>query len=596
VKRPAVVTIVVSVALAGCGGNGAQRPREIGRQVNVSNALGLQAEVSAAVDPRDPRVLLAGANDEGRMLGSESADGGLRWRERSPGIPQGKCASDPAVGIDRGGRRYYAFLVLDSCDERASRSFLYVATERRRHGWRVPRQPIDPRAHGTSDDRPALAVDVGPQSPDRGSVYVAWTRFEAREEKGAELLFSASRDHGRHWSTPALVSSESQAPSDASLAVAADGAVYLTWFDTALSRVELARSRDGGRTFDLTHFVAQPVIAASDTCYPYGTPIPAQPKRCIAPVPVVTVDTSSGRFRGRVYVTFSGAGANGTQDVYLAAFDPSLQPLFGNPHERSFFPQVNPPDRGGGADQFLPVSALDASDGTLWVCFYDSGTDGQRSLAWFRCTASRDGGKTWTRLLAAASGPSDQSGGGADPFEYGDYEALAVADGVAHPFWTDTRNKGDKGEIYTTRLVAVKASRRLSLRAPSAEGRKGFVARGNAICTAYYEKLARIPGPPKGRAVDAERRTLRALDQTIRQLGRLAPPAGDESRFRHALALTRRIRGVSHRLVAALGRGDVRAAHRLEQKGNALDARVNTVFAQLGLFVCAQPGTSNNGG
>jgi hypothetical protein len=38
-------------------------------------------------------------------------------------------------------------------------------------------------------------------------------------------------------------------------------------------------------------------------------------------------------------------------------------------------------------------------------------------------------------------------------FQFGDYQGLAVANGVAHPIWTDTRDLGTLDEeIYTTAL------------------------------------------------------------------------------------------------------------------------------------------------
>ena len=75
----------------------------------------------------------------------------------------------------------------------------------------------------------------------------------------------------------------------------------------------------------------------------------------------------------------------------------------------------------------------------------------------FTCTVSRDGGRTWADRRAAARVASDESHGnaaGSHGLEYGDYEGLAVGgDGVAHPIWTDTRNRRARAEeIYTTAL------------------------------------------------------------------------------------------------------------------------------------------------
>ena len=70
--------------------------------------------------------------------------------------------------------------------------------------------------------------------------------------------------------------------------------------------------------------------------------------------------------------------------------------------------------------------------------------------------------------VAAATVPSDESVRGAFTTPTGvdrgfaSYDGLAVAIGVPHPIWTDTRNLGRlREEIYTTLLVA-----KLELQAP----------------------------------------------------------------------------------------------------------------------------------
>jgi hypothetical protein len=50
---------------------------------------------------------------------------------------------------------------------------------------------------------------------------------------------------------------------------------------------------------------------------------------------------------------------------------------------------------------------------------------------------------------------SNESKRPAIPFQYGDYEGLVVAGGVAHPIWTDARDLRTRGEeIYTRALTA----------------------------------------------------------------------------------------------------------------------------------------------
>lgn len=87
----------------------------------------------------------------------------------------------------------------------------------------------------------------------------------------------------------------------------------------------------------------------------------------------MSVDSSTSSYRGRVYITYENKAADGSQDVFLAAFDRSLSPLLGAPtgHRLPILPRRHPvPYR---SDQFWPASAIDQASGTLWVCFYDNG-------------------------------------------------------------------------------------------------------------------------------------------------------------------------------------------------------------------------------
>jgi hypothetical protein len=159
-----------------------------------------------------------------------------------------------------------------------------------------------------------------------------------------------------------------------------------------------------------------------------------------------------------VYVTYGDTGAGRDQDVFVAAYDPTLRPLF--VRQRI----AGAPSRFR-SDQFWPASAVDASTGIVWTCFYDT-ADRRRRRTFFSCARSTDGGVRWTRPVRAATVPSNENARGADTKrhgfhrEYGDYEGLAVANGVAHPIWTDSRRlRSLQEEIYTTTLSAASFAR-----------------------------------------------------------------------------------------------------------------------------------------
>ena len=413
-------------------------------QVAVSRAQGVQAEVAVAVDPSDPNVLVGGSGTfEPAMRVYASTDGGGTWTSDSLAAPADLCGyGDPAVAVGEGGRQFYAFLA-GSCSSGAPTrvSLAFAARGGPAEEWSTRLLKIEGSA--AFNDKEAIAVDTSPASPHRGRLYLAWSRLWV-PTSAFEVVVSHSDDDGATWSPAARVSSiGGSSQTFSSLAIGADGTLYVAWL-TLDRYVKLDRSTDGGDHFGADVQIAYLPQRPSVLCRAAGTLVAAQAKRCIVPAPLVTVDSA----RGRVYVTFGAAGTSGReQNVYVSAYDAAT---FGPLLVRR---RVNPPDGAVLSDQFLPASALDASTGALWVCWYDTTGDRARKRVRYTCSASSDGGATWASPRRAATAFSDETRRIATPFQYGDYAGLAVAAGRAHPIWTDSRDLAALGEeIYTTVL------------------------------------------------------------------------------------------------------------------------------------------------
>jgi hypothetical protein len=413
-------------------------------QVNVSNAARPQAEVAVAVDPRDPNVLLGGSGSFERAdRVYSSTDGGATWSSRPLPVARGLCAfGDPAVTIDAAGRQYYAYLAGGCIDFDVKQVSLMLATRPDVLSPWVARRPA---IAGTTSfsDKEAIGVDTSPTSLHAGRLYLAWSRL-SRPIGAFEIVVSHSDDAGATWSR-AVRAAAAGGPSQtyASVATGADGTVYVAWL-TLDQHIVLARSTDGGDHFERVALVTLAAQLPAGPCHFGGTGIPAQPKRCIASAPLLTVD----RVGGRVYVTWGAAGPSGReQNVYVSAYDAATVA----PAVREV--QVNPPDGATASDQFLPASAVDESTGRLWACWYDTTGDRTRKRTRYTCSASSDGGATWAPPVAAATTFSNLTVKAATSFEYGDYAGLAVANGIAHPMWTDSRELATSAEeIYTTAL------------------------------------------------------------------------------------------------------------------------------------------------
>jgi len=436
---------VATVAAAGSGRGTAER--------DISRVAGAQDEATITVDPRNDRILLAGSNSfrEGTMRVYSSTDGGLTWTSSHLYPPRqsflASCASDPGVAIDARGREYYSFIRTDPC--RTGKPRLYVSSRAGpRAAWGTPVLVSPLPKTALLDDKPSIAVDTSPAGPHRNRVYVAWSRLSLQTTFGIRL--SSSDDGGRTWSRPAPVSRTGVEETYSSVAVSNTGIVYVGWDDASTYTLKIARSTDGGAHFGPERKAASFSIVPIPHCGS-GTVIPAQLLTCVHANPIVTVDRSRGPRAGRVYLSYVRTNINGVEGIFVTTFDSNLRLLRGSATSQPMFP-VAP--RAVDSDRFWPASAIDLSNGALWICFYDSLGDPTRRRVHYSCTASTDGGRTWRKAVRAASVASDETGKNADARQYGDYEGLAVANGVAHPIWTDSRRLPTLGEeIYTARLT-----------------------------------------------------------------------------------------------------------------------------------------------
>jgi hypothetical protein len=412
----------------------------VGKNVAVSRAPFPQSEVRVALDPRDPNVLVAASNSsgEGAMRVYASTDEGASWTSETlpaqPLDPRDLCIADPAVAIDGAGRQFFSFIKAQPCSRGESEIFL-ASRSNKASRWNLGKEPVvAPPADGSFDDNPWLSADSSPQSPYLNRLYLAWFRFGSRD---VSLLFSHSDDHGKTWTAPVKINDGGTNVGYPSIAISAGGGIYVAWHDFAQRQIKLDRSMDGGNTFEADHRIRLRVRDLAGC--PNGVAIPAQSQRCVRSDPTVIASPQ------RIFVTYGDAAPNGSQDLFVAAFDPALRLQAGFPR------RINRVEKRP-RDQFWPTSAFDLARDTLWLCFYDTRGDRRRTRAWYSCAISKDG-REWSQPTPVASVASNETGQFADGGEFGDYQGLAVANGIAHPMWTDSRDLRTRAEeIYTARV------------------------------------------------------------------------------------------------------------------------------------------------
>ncbi len=134
------------------------------------------------------------------------------------------------------------------------------------YDWRVP-----------DLSTPSLALDRS-SGPFRGRLYAVWP--DARYDQRTQILFSYSRDRGRTWAEPSVVSDDSQSRGSnngannfmPAIAVNRDGVVGLLWYDRRDNPHNIgywprfSASLDGGETWLRSVRVsASPHVATDDT-------------------------------------------------------------------------------------------------------------------------------------------------------------------------------------------------------------------------------------------------------------------------------------------------------------------------------------------
>jgi hypothetical protein len=439
-----------------------------------------QNEPSVAVDPSDPRIVVAGSNDYCAQIVNgdvwtgyyRSTNGGATWSNSLvPGYPADTSAAgmaspahdacgaagDPTQAFDRQGRLFYAFI----CFNRTGpvNGSVYAARYLK-HGATYDRTVLIKRGTpsglfltGLFQDKINLAVDqtAGPAS---GNVYVAWSQYDGFAPNNA-VLFSRSTDHGVSFSRAIRVTSvEHGTASFGDLAVGPDGAVYLTFLTYPSSSrptwdIWLAKSADAGLSFASPLHVA--TIQAFDSNQFSGTG---------------ASDCGDGPFRCPSGFTFSrffsssavAADSSGVHVVYSAETAAGQAKIFAR-NSRDGMSWSSAPmalDAVPVGHQWFPDIA--SAEGVLTVVFYDSRGDpaysperppgntaqGKNSgdVVHTFVARSRDGGRSWSeeRVTTAGSNFGWETHGSRRVGFWGDYLYVSAVPDAVQVTWTDSRD------------------------------------------------------------------------------------------------------------------------------------------------------------
>lgn len=393
------------------------------RTVRINRTARAPEEVSIAINPANPANLVAGANT---ALVCVSEDSGKTWVEYT--LPPGTYG-DPGVAFDLQGRAYFTHL-LNTWD-----AIMIRTSDDHGHTWNGGVKLYGPNSakavpgpyyNSSLQDKPFLTVDQS-FGPHGGNVYVAWTDFSkygsSDPRDSSVIVFARSTNRGESFEPWVRVSDKAGSAEDgdntmegAVPAVGPNGEVYLSW--AGPEGIYFDKSLDGGR-----HWGRDTILTALPGGWDFDIPGISRANG----MPVTVADISSSPHRGTVYVNWVDF-RNGDPDVFVMSSRDSGRTWDG-PH------RVNSDAVHNGRMQFFHWAAVDAITGELAIVFYDRRrVGGDSTEVWL--ARSRDGGRSFTNECISTL-----------PFLpvssvfFGDYNGLAIRDGMVRPIWTEMRDR-----------------------------------------------------------------------------------------------------------------------------------------------------------
>lgn len=390
-----------------------------------------QNEPSVACSPDNPNVCIATANDyrvtNDSLIGVyRSTDGGLTWSNTVLPPPPGlTAAGDGMVAPLECGRFIIGGLAFNRPSDDGT-IFVYRSTD---DGRTFSSPLVIAPGNGTIlfNDKPYTTTDLVKGSRFKGSVYVAYTRFIANETL-TEMAFQYSRDRGRTWSPPIILSLLGESVLGASIAVGPRGEVYVSWIRFLAGntgRFVLRRSTDGGQTFGPEITVANIVVPPSPlpvTGWAFRTPT----------FSFLGADTSRSEFRGTLYAVWQDFRSGSSHILLSRSTD----------RGRTWSAPVQIDDSPAGSQNFFPWITVDRKTGEVSVVYYTNRLSPPPGVLLDCFVAqSRDGGRTWVnrRVSTTSFNPNADPFFGVPSTFFGDYIGAWADHGRLIAVWCDTR-------------------------------------------------------------------------------------------------------------------------------------------------------------
>jgi hypothetical protein len=400
-------------------------------------------ETPMTANPANPQQMATAANDYNcaNLTGIyTSDDGGATFPHSHCGVaPTGRPnGGDPALGYTSTGRLFAGYLACNSfC---STGGLAYQSSTDNGVTWSAVRM-ISPAFSLGLSDKPWMEIDNFASSPFKGTIYVSSTEFNSSFNQ-EQIGVAHSTDGGATWTRtfPSTAQSEPSVDQFSDLAVAKDGAVYVSWMRCSEGPTSgrcanrpatmlVSKSTDGGSTWSPPVTVAMVMLAPGADFY---GDVPGTSER-LSNIPVIDVDNSSGGHAGSLYAaTYTWTGTVTKLQVSTSTNGGTTwsAPV-------AVFPAQT-------KNMFFSWLSISRSNGFVGVS-YDYG---DASTYRTRAALSKNGGVSFVGNANIASASSAYTNDGFGGTFMGDYAGNIWSGNVFHASWTDTRN-GANGQAFT---------------------------------------------------------------------------------------------------------------------------------------------------
>ncbi|HJQ41425.1 MAG TPA: carboxypeptidase regulatory-like domain-containing protein, partial [Thermoanaerobaculia bacterium] len=448
----------------------------VGANIDPANGVeGYQGENNIAINPNNPQQIIAhsntfykdpnpncqsptggAANTYGTMALFGSTNGGASWTYNCapwPPSASGGVAgaafwfgSDPALAWDSSGRAYACYMLIsqNSAGTASGASIVVARSTDVGTTWSNLGTVVSgislASGNGSGNDKQMMAIDntTGQTFSHPGRIYVIWDNCSA---SACNLEKFAYSDDGAAWTTVSLPSNTGAIGGN--VVVGADGTVYVIWNRYNVETIVFSKSTDGGATWSAAQVIATMALQSFGS----NNLPPAQDQRGLNAFGSIDIDRNpASPFFGTLYVSFPDFPAGVTNGTDINTY--VIRSTNGG---TSWSSRVKVNDDNFTATQFFPWLAVDQSDGTVNVSWYDTRLDPLNRKTTMVYARSSNGGVSFEpNILITDNGANfrnnvnyaDENSVDNTTYngnQYGDYSGIAALNRQVHPLWTDSR-------------------------------------------------------------------------------------------------------------------------------------------------------------